>query len=749
MTTIATEHQASLHQLLAGELRMLELLATGAPLETLLEAFAHSFESSFSGVICSILLLSDDGTSLLHGAAPSLPKAYCDAIDGTHIGPTVGSCGTAAYTQKTVIVADISTDPLWQDYRTVALVHGLRACWSVPVMSAKGRVLGTFANYHLQPRQPDPQELIAIQRSAHLLGLFIEHHRIAQDLTTQQAALRESEARYRTLVEWSPEAVAVHRNGTIIYVNVATLKLLRAQSASDVVGKSIAEFLHTDDRPVGLARAKMAMVKDAKLAMREEKLLRLDGTVALVEIQSTAIMYDGAPAVYVVAHDLSQRREDENTIHNLAFYDPLTGLANRRLLMDRLQQALLISGRKHSFGALMLLDLDHFRHINDLVGHEVGDALLTQVAQRLKQCVRKSDSVARVGGDEFMVLLETFAATAAEAAQYAEVVASKISDSLGQPYTLFDANYTSTPSIGIVVFMEGLDSRDEMVKKADAAMYQAKAAGRNAVRFFDPSMQAQAVARAEFEQDMRHGFEQSEFTLFYQIQVDSQGEQTGAEALVRWNSAKHGMVPPAQFISLAEDNGMILPLGQFVLESACAQLVVWAQHPATACWSIAVNVSARQFAQDQFVENVALALRKTGAEPTRLKLELTESMLVKNVDTVIDKMNAVKGMGVSFSLDDFGTGYSSLSYLKLLPLAQLKIDQSFVRDLLTDKNDEIIARTIVALGHSLGMKVIAEGVETAEHHKLLAEMGCDAFQGYYFGRPVPPGELSLSFTQQD
>lgn len=421
----------------------------------------------------------------------------------------------------------------------------------------------------------------------------------------------------------------------------------------------------------------------------------------------------------------------------------MTGLPNRRLMLDRLQQALASAARKQLFGAVLLLDLDNFKQLNDLLGHNMGDALLQQAAQRVLGCVRKSDSVGRVGGDEFMVLLDTFASSASQAAQYTETVAQKILAQLAEPYTLAGKSYTSTSSIGAMVFMQGSENRDSVVKHADAAMYQAKAAGRNTVCFFDPAMQAQAVARAEFEQDMRDGFDQREFTLYYQIQVDSQSQIMGAEALVRWRSAKRGMVSPLEFISLAEENGMILPLGQYVLEAACAQLVDWAQQPATAAWTVAVNVSARQFAHVNFVDNVVMALQKTGANPLLLKLELTESMLLKNVEAVIAKMNAIKALGVSFSLDDFGTGYSSLSYLKLLPLAQLKIDQSFVRDLLTDPNDAVIARTVVALGHSLGMRVIAEGVENAAQRDLLASMDCDAFQGYYFGRPVPPENIPL------
>lgn len=745
----ANWHSASLEHYLAGELNLLGLRAGDTPINTLLQAYAHSYEASFPEALCSVMLLAPDGTRLHHAAAPSLPTVFLQALGDLPVAAAVGLFATDTVKHQDILNADIATDPRWHDYREVALQQGLRACSSAPIVSIQGQVIGLFANYYKGLSTPSAQNRLALQHSAYLLGIFIEHRRLTQTLTSQQSALRESEARYRTMVEWSPNAVAVHRNGTILYVNTATVNLLGARASDDLLGKHIGDILHPNDLQIGLERARIALETGVNAPMRQERLLRLDGSTVTVEIQSAAIVYDGAPAVYVVARDLSQHLADEETIHNLAFYDGLTGLPNRRLLLDRLQQALLTSGRLRQYGALMLLDLDRFKNINDLVGHAVGDALLKQVAERLLTCVRAGDSVARVGGDEFMVLLETFAATQDQAAQYVKNIASKIADHLNQPYELFGMTYTSTPSIGIVVFMEGMEglaNRDDVVKKADAAMYQAKAAGRNTMRFFDPVLQAQTLTRAEFEHDIRIGFEQREFLLHYQIQVDTSGQIIGTEALMRWNSAKHGSVSPVLFIPMAESNGMILPLGQFVLESACAQLVSWAQHPVAKHWTVAVNVSALQFVQSQFVEQVALVLQNSGANPSLLKLELTESMLVKQVDVVIAKMNAIKAMGVGFSLDDFGTGYSSLSYLKLLPLKQLKIDQSFVRDLITDPNDAVIARTIIALGHSLGMEIIAEGVETSAQRQLLMEMGCDAFQGYLFGRPVHPEQLLLSIT---
>jgi diguanylate cyclase (GGDEF)-like protein len=402
---------------------------------------------------------------------------------------------------------------------------------------------------------------------------------------------------------------------------------------------------------------------------------------------------------------------------------------------------MLTSLRTGQHGAVMFLDLDHFKQLNDSLGHAIGDELLLQVAQRLQLCVREGDSVARLGGDEFVVLLEDLSLQANEAATQAELTAKKILDALGQPYTLHGHRYSSTPSIGIMVFMHDHESIENLLNKADVAMYQAKSAGRNTARFFDPEMQAVATAYIELERDLRQGLAEQQFFLHYQIQVDAAGTSTGVEALVRWQHERRGLVSPAQFIPLAEETGLILPLGQWVLETACAQMVLWAEEPAKAAWTMAVNISSHQFAQPDFVASVACALRKTGANPHLLKLELTESMLVGDVEDVIGKMRALKAHGVGFSLDDFGTGYSSLSHLKRLPLDQLKIDQSFVRDIMSDANDAVIARTIVALGHSLGLKVIAEGVETAAQHSFLSSVGCDAFQGYRFGRPQLPCTL--------
>ena len=428
-------------------------------------------------------------------------------------------------------------------------------------------------------------------------------------------------------------------------------------------------------------------------------------------------------------------------VKQLAFYDPLTHLPNRRLLQDRLQQALAVSARSGQHGALQFIDLDNFKTLNDTLGHGVGDLLLEQVGLRLTACVREGDTVARLGGDEFVVMLESLSKDTAEALAQARKVGEKVLIAINQPYRLLEHDVNITPSIGVTLYSGHQDTMENLLKQADLAMYQSKTAGRNTLRFFDPAMQAVVSARMGLENDIRLGIQKNEFVLHYQAQINREGHTVGAEVLLRWKQPQRGMVSPADFIPLAEDTGLIIPLGGWVLETACAKLVMWANDAATQHLTLAVNVSARQFRQPDFVAFVLGVLARSGANPHCLKLELTESMLVNDVEDTIAKMADLKASGVGFSLDDFGTGYSSLSYLKRLPLDQLKIDQSFVRDLMNDPNDAAIARTVITLGHSLGLTVIAEGVETQAQREFLALQDCDAYQGYLFGRPLPAADF--------
>jgi diguanylate cyclase (GGDEF)-like protein/PAS domain S-box-containing protein len=447
---------------------------------------------------------------------------------------------------------------------------------------------------------------------------------------------------------------------------------------------------------------------------------------------------EGKITHYVSAHsDLTQQKKYEAAIHSLAFYDPLTHLPNRRLLFERLQHALAISERLHDHGALLFIDLDNFKLLNDTRGHNIGDLWLTEVAKRLQNCVRSEDTVSRLGGDEFVVILEKLHQQALDAVNQAHAICDKILISIGKDFLLEDYAYQASASVGICLFSGQGISVDTLVKRADSAMYQAKNAGRNTLRFYDPIMQAALEARAALENDLRHALDEHEFILHYQTQTDNQKRILGAEALIRWQHPKRGMVMPAEFIPLAEESNLIILIGQWVLESACAQLKAWEADPASCELYISVNVSARQFHQPYFVEQVRKELHDHGVDPTRLKLELTESLVLDNIHECIAKMQELREVGVTFSMDDFGTGYSSLSYLTQLPLDQLKIDQSFVHHMNETHSDAVIVQTIIGMSHNLGIEVLAEGVETQEQHDFLEKHGCDHYQGYLFDRPSP------------
>ena len=481
--------------------------------------------------------------------------------------------------------------------------------------------------------------------------------------------------------------------------------------------------------------------RDGQVKDFEFQLRRRDGQLRTMEFSTRFLTPEPESVLLSVARDITKRKAAEEQIHTLAFYDPLTQLPNRRLLLDRLQQSIASSTRSGWACALLLVDLDNFKDVNDTLGHEQGDVVLRQVAMRLRACAHDGDTVARLGSDDFVVLLEQPDQSPLEAAMLAEAAANRILDSLKQPYALEGAEISCTASIGITLVGTQTEDKAEPLKRAELAMFQAKAHGRNTLSFFDPQMQAVVNARVATEAGLREAIEKKQFLLHYQPQVTGDGHVTGVEALLRWLDPKRGMVAPAEFIPMAEETGLILPIGNWIIETACKQLKRWAGQPAMAHLTIAVNVSARQFLERDFVDQVLATLARTGATPNRLKLELTEGVMIANVEEVIIKMNALKGCGIGFSLDDFGTGYSSLSYLKRLPLEQLKIDQGFVRDILIDANDAAIARMVIVLAGSLGLSVMAEGIETQAQRDFLADLGCSDFQGYLYSRPVPINEL--------
>ncbi|CAB3766877.1 bifunctional diguanylate cyclase/phosphodiesterase [Paraburkholderia solisilvae] len=548
----------------------------------------------------------------------------------------------------------------------------------------------------------------------------------------------EAELRIAAVAFESLEGMMVtDAHGTILRVNSA-FTVCTGYTAQEVVGRT-PRILQSGRHDKAFYREMWQTIHRDGGWQGEIWDRRKNGDIYPKWLTITAVTGENGAVTHYVGthHDITERKIAEERIKELAFFDALTRLPNRTLLWDRLRQAIAVSAQNGTCGALLFIDLDNFKTLNDTLGHDKGDLLLQQVAHRLSRCVREGDTVARVGGDEFVVMLGSLSALRDEAANRTEAVGETILAVLAEPYQLDGVDYRTSASVGATVFQGHQASIDELLKQADLAMYKCKERGRNAMCFFDPAMQTVVVERAALEAALRRAIDEDQLLVHYQAQVSDGDRVTGAEALVRWRHPERGIVAPADFIPLAEETGLILALGDKVLETACLQLAQWAQQPGMAHLTIAVNVSAQQFREPRFVERVLAVIERTGANPHRLKLELTESVLVDNVQDIIEKMGALKAEGVVFSLDDFGIGYSSLSYLKRLPLDQLKIDRSFVRDILIDANDAVIARTIVALAQSLGLGVIAEGVETEAQRDFLAGAGCHAYQGYYFCRPLP------------
>jgi diguanylate cyclase (GGDEF)-like protein/PAS domain S-box-containing protein len=577
----------------------------------------------------------------------------------------------------------------------------------------------------------------------HGLAIYLRDVSERRRSQEQLLLLETSIAKLNDIVMITEAGPLDHPGPRIVFVNDA-FERQTGYSRAEAIGRTPRLLHGPHTQRAELAKIRAAL--EAAQTVRTELLsYKKDGEAFWLEMEIVPVDHASRGLTHwvIVARDITQRKAAEDEIEHLAFYDTLTQLPNRKLLMDRLEAALSSSeaaGASPS-GALMFIDLDHFKVLNDTLGHSKGDLLLQQVAARLSGCVRASDTVARLGGDEFVVMLESLDTDPDAARHKTQLVGDKILAALSEPYDLAGFQHHSTCSIGITSFGRRDEKIGDLLKQADLAMYQAKAAGRNAVCFFDPAMQAMASANAAINSELREALRAQQFVLHYQPQVGLGGKMLGAEALVRWRHPERGLVMPDAFIAQAEESGLILPLGEWVIHSACSQLAEWALQPQTREFSMAVNVSVRQFRDPDFVDMVIRIINDTGIVASRLKLELTETLLASGMEITIAKMGKLKRQGVTLSIDDFGMGYSALSYLKHLPLDQLKIDRSFVQDILHDPNDAAIARTIIGLAQSLGLGVMAEGVETEAQRALLERFGCECYQGYLFSKPVPIEEL--------
>jgi diguanylate cyclase (GGDEF)-like protein/PAS domain S-box-containing protein len=572
---------------------------------------------------------------------------------------------------------------------------------------------------------------------------------MAHAFNSMMAVLEEREAALRIAAiafEIEEGMIVTDRDEVVIRVN-RVFTQLSGYSAEEAIGKNLG-MLKSDREDAEFYPRMRGILHRDNYWQGEIWNSRKNGEVYPEWLTITAVVgKDGQLTNYICAFfDITERKQAEEKIHNLAFYDPLCQLPNRRLLFDRLHQAVTTSARDNNCAALLFIDLDNFKILNDTRGHDIGDLLLIEVGQRLRTTIRESDTLARLGGDEFVVLLEGLSNDRTEAAIQARKVGEKLLKIINQPYMLDEIEQYSTASIGISLFADYRQNIDDLLKQSDTAMYAAKKSGRNTLRFFDPAMQEALEVSSQIEAGMRKAIPKQEFKLYYQVQMDSEYRAIGAEALLRWAHPEQGMISPAKFIPVAEDTGLILPLGLWVLQTACAQLKEWESNPLTHELSLAVNVSARQFRQPGFVKQVNDLIEQTLINPSLLKLELTESTVLENVTDTIAKMHALKLIGVRFSMDDFGTGYSSLAYLTQLPLDQLKIDQSFIRNIGTKSTDSMIVQTIIGMANNLGIEVIAEGVETDAQRDFLWGAGCKLYQGYLFGKPMPVAEFTAALT---
>lgn len=707
----------------AGQHEILLGIAAQRPLAESLACIARLHESLNPGALCSLLLLDGDGRHLLHGAAPSLPKAWNDTVHGREIGDSIGSCGAAAWHCERVVASDIATHPYWTDYRERALSHGLRACWSTPVLGSHGEVLGTFAVYYRTPREPLPRELAEIDRMLPIAAIAIESDRLL-------ARLRER----NRFFEMSQEIFCIldPRSERIVQFN-PFLQRLTGYADDELKTARYRRFL----LPLEGGEAPEAIPKAIRPGRTREfvnRCIARDGSEHL--LQWTAF---GTPdgLLYAVAHDITGRHQAELKLIYTASHDPISGLPRRMLLEDAITGMLRSPGREVW---VVMLGLDRFQVVNESVGHVIGDDVLRHVADRLRMALDTRWPLACIAGDKF--------AAAAEGLDRAAVLAlaERLRDEVARPIEGQDYRLLLTASVGISQSPAHGDTPAALLRGAEAAMMQAKREGRDRIGEFNVAQKRALDERVLFGGRLRDALRRDELMLYYQPLYRALDHAlTGFEALLRWNCGDQGQVMPGRFIPVAEALGLMPEIGGWVFAQAARQLREWLDRGHRR-FTLAVNVSAQQIQHPRLVEQVAEALKRHSVPGSMLEIEMTESALMENVSRIRLTLAGLKSLGVRLALDDFGTGYSSLAYLKQFPIDKLKIDQSFVRELPDDAGDGAIVQTIIELGHQLGMLVSAEGVETPGQAIFLAGMGCDELQGRSFGMALPAADVERYFV---
>lgn len=714
-----------------GHARIQAMMLANVPLSEVLNAAVQLIEAQLPDAISAAFMLDKDGQRLLHSASTQLPEEYLRTIDGV----AVDGRDTVGFEQRRLVVADIRDHTLASHCQRAALANGLQAYWMASIVSHSQHPLGVLAIYRRVPHVPAASEIEFVESYAQILGLAIERQQSDEQLDLMQSGISRLNDIF--MITEAPLNAPVHQK--VVFLNEAFSRIT-GTPLKEVIGLSPFEIFQG-------TTSQQAALQNVEFALRNMQPVKADIVTNNQQGQQIWLEMDALPLHdksgwythwVVVMRDVTERKQTDAHIRQLAYYDTMTGLPNRLLLQEKLATYLDNAVRNRSGVALLFVDIDNFKSLNDTHGHDVGDALLVEVAHRIVQSVRRTDTVSRLGGDEFVVVLDKLSGDPQLAAQKTAQICEKILSAFKRPFNLEHYQHYTTPSIGVaMVDPHVATSVEEQLRRADLAMYQAKEAGRNTFRFFDASMETELRARVALEADLHQAIALAQFLLHFQPQYDQHHGIVGAEVLVRWQHPEHGLVMPGQFIPVAESSGQIVEIGQWVMHEACQQLLRWSQHPQYQHLVLSVNVSPKQCLQPNFVRQVQALVVETGIDPSKLKLELTESMLVANVEDIIDKMAALKQTGVCFSLDDFGTGYSSLSYLKRLPFDQLKIDQSFIRDMLQSADHESIVKAIVSLGQSLRLEVLAEGVETEAQLHRLKWLGCHTFQGYYFTTPLP------------
>ncbi|MBU0588697.1 MAG: EAL domain-containing protein [Gammaproteobacteria bacterium] len=830
-----------------GQRETLEMIAQGAPLAATLDVLLRFLERQNPDMLCSLLLLDPDGIHVRHGAGPSLPQAFIDAIDGQPIGPNAGSCGTAAYLGESVMVEDIATDPRWRAYKAAALPHGLRACWSTPIFDIQQQVLGTFAIYYQQPGRPSRLHQHCIDVATHIAAIAISRARAESRLRASEERFRgtldgmfegvqligfdwrylylnETAARHnrrpneellgKTMSEAWPslkssqvsllmkrgleERTAQHAeiefvfpdaslgwydvqclpvregicvlsvdiserkkaqarlelaasvftnaregilitdaNGDIVDVNAAFTEIT-GFSREEALGKNPRALLHSGRQGPAFYDARMKLLLEQGHWTGEVWNRRKNGEIYPEHLTISLVRdNEGQTKNYVALFtDITAIKEQQRQLEHFAHYDALTGLPNRVLLADRLKLAMTQSMRSGQFLAVAFLDLDGFKAVNDQHGHAIGDALLIALSQRMKTALREGDSLARMGGDEFVAVL-----VGLDEPQDAEPILARLLQATAEPTPVGSALLQVSASIGVTMYPKDHVDADQLLRHADQAMFIAKQTGKNQIHLFDVAHDVAMQSRQASLRFIQLALNGDEFVLHYQPKVNMRtGEIVGAEALIRWQHPIQGLLPPVAFLPIIEGRRISVAVGEWVIASALRQMSEWKAQGLDI--PVSVNIGALQLQSEGFPNRLAELLASTPEiSPDWLELEILETSALEDIAQVSGVMSAIQALGVRFALDDFGTGYSSLTYLKSLPVERLKIDQSFVRDMLIDRDDRAIVLGVIGLARAFEREVIAEGVESIAHGEMLLSLGCDLAQGYGIARPMPASEL--------